>query len=98
MSTTYTKDPEDILDYRNDWSAWLAANDDDTLSASSWVFEDDGDNDGSLTIEQSSFDDDSATVWLSGGTPGRVYRLTNRIETAQSRTKDATITFLIQEQ
>lgn len=79
------KDPNAILDYKIDWSSWLKVG--DTLTASSWTIP------PGLVKTQDTFDDTSATVWLSGGKTGQSYMVTNRISTASnpSRVDDRTI-------
>ena len=39
-----------------------------------------------LTKDSDSKTDSTATIWLSGGTLGKVYEITNKIVTAASRT------------
>jgi len=39
----------------------------------------------------------SATVWLSGGTAGQSYIVTNRITTAAGRTEDRSFTIRVEE-
>jgi hypothetical protein len=76
----YIKDPDAVLDYAIDWSAWL---DTDTITASSWAA-----NSENISIESSAHDDTQAVVWLSGGTVGEAYVLTNHITTAAGRQED----------
>jgi len=78
--TTYIKDPQSVLDYGFDWSDWLDTG--DTVSTSTWnvptgITEDSDSNTGTTT-----------TVWLSGGTVGKKYKITNRMVTADGRTVD----------
>lgn len=91
MSTSYfSKDPDAVLDYGIDWSAWLAA-DEDTITASEWTVPD------GLTKESDTFDDTSTTVWFSGGDLGEKYTVVNRITTDQGRIEDKTLTFTIRQ-
>lgn len=55
------KDPDATLDYSFDWAAWLALVGDNIASVEFIA-------DPSLTVENISHDDTTATVWLSGGT------------------------------
>ncbi len=92
--TTFRKDPAAVLDYAIDWSAWLAGpdgTDDDTIQSSSW-----GAPDG-ITVDDDSNTDSVATVWLSGGTAGQTYQVTNHIVTAAGRETDQTILIVVQE-
>lgn len=73
------------IDLRRDWADDLAALDGtpDTLTGSTWAVVDEG-----LTVETDpapSFDDTSATVWVSGGSVHRTYRLRNTVTTAGGR-------------
>lgn len=88
MPTTFTKDPDAVLDYVNDWSAWLV---DDTISSSQWIAP------TGITVDSDSFTDTTATVWLSGGTVGTFYSVVNRIVTAAGRTEDRTLHFRVKE-
>lgn len=84
------KDPQDIIDYRIDWSKWLR--DGDTILTSEWVVP------AGITMDSEDNNTTSSTVWLSGGTAGANYQLTNRIVTVQGRQKDRTITIRVKEQ
>ncbi len=87
MATFFAlKDPNDKLDYEIDWSAWLATST-DTISASTWIVP------SALTVFTSSFGTATTIVWLTGGTAGEVYDVTNRITTVNGRIEDRTIEF-----
>ena len=90
MPEKFTKDPESTLDYMVDWNAenWLG---DDTISSVSWEVA------PGLTIENESNTTTTATVWLSGGTLGESYRVTNRIVTAGGREDDRTFSIRVRE-
>jgi len=81
------KDPDARLDYSVDWTAWLGA---DTIETSSWAAAPAG-----LTVEADLHTPQVTTVWVSGGTVGSNYSLTNHITTADGRTDDRTITLLV---
>lgn len=93
MPEIYTKDPDAALDYTRDWTDFL---DGDTLATSTWLVP------AGLTIgtgdKAPTHDTTSATVWLSGGTPGRSYVVINRITTAAGRTDDRSIQLIIREE
>jgi hypothetical protein len=76
------KDPEDVIDYAFNWAPWL---DGDTISSSDFLLPD------GLTEDSASFDDTSTQIFVSGGSCGGTYRITNRVVTAGGRTKDQTI-------
>jgi hypothetical protein len=86
----YAKDPNAVLDYRWDWSAWLAVG--DNIATHDVVI-----TSGNVVLDSDSHDTDSVTAWVSGGTAGTTATLTARITTAQLRTDDRTITLHIQE-
>lgn len=72
----FIKDPGAKLDYGFDYSDWLYEG--DSITTSSWTVEP-----GGLDIDSEDHDSTSTVVWLSGGTAGRTYRVTNRITTAE---------------
>jgi hypothetical protein len=75
-----------------------------TISTSSWAIAptgeltEDSENTSAVTIEGVSYAVNTvATIWLSAGTPGTTYQLTNTITTSDSRTLNKTIEILIKE-
>ncbi len=89
LKTFDPKDPDSVLDYSIDWSQWLAG---DTIVSSIWTV--------TLGIAKDSDTNDttSTTIWVSGGTAGTTYALTNRIITSVGRTKDLTVDLPVAEQ
>lgn len=85
---TFTKDPDSVLDYAQDWSAWL---DTDAITESSWSAA------TGITVDSDSFTDTVSTVWLSGGTIGVSYIVTNHITTAGGRKEDRSIKIKVKE-
>ena len=84
--TTYVKDPDAILDYSVDWSAWLGT---DTIATSTWTL--------TTGISQpvgkpATNTTTTTTVWLSGGKVGETYVVRNEIVTAAGRTDDRSFT------
>lgn len=75
----YVKDPGEKKDYGYDWSAHLG--DVDTISTSTWVVQ----TGLTQTTPAPSKTDTTTTIWLSGGTAGTEYRVTNHVVTAQGR-------------
>jgi hypothetical protein len=69
-----------VLDYSIDYTLWLAG---DTISSSAWTF------DAGITGIPVSIGSPyaKATTWLSGGTAGTTYNVTNTITTAAGRTE-----------
>lgn len=87
----FIKDPNAVLDYGFDWSDWLQSG--ETIVTSTWI------NPDGITINSSSSLSESTVAWISGGTAGKTYRLTNRVVTSNSpaRTEDRTLTIEVQE-
>lgn len=85
---TYIKDPDALLDYQIDWSSWLVA---DTISASSWEAK------TGIVVDSDSETTTTTTVWLSGGTVGTKYKITNHITTAAGREDDRSFYIIVKE-
>lgn len=85
-----TKDPDDEKDYKALWGKQLDPFG-DTIVSSSWIVP------IGITMFDESFDAQSATIWLSGGTLGADYELTNRIITNNNppRKLDQSITIRV---
>ena len=88
MPDSFMKDPDEVLDYVRDWSAVLDA---DTIATSTWT------PDTGITVDSDSNTTTTTTVWVSGGTLGERYGITNHITTAGGREFDFTLWFLIGE-
>lgn len=86
----FVKDPSALLDYRINWARWLGT---DTISSSAWAI----DGDDLLSVED-SYTDTAATIWLSGGTLGTKYTVTNHIATDGGRIDERSIYITIKEQ
>ncbi len=76
----FTKAPTDIDSWTFDWSPALAAG--ETISASSWI------GPGGLTVSSAAATSTTTTIWVSGGTLGATYLVTNRIATTAGRQHD----------
>ena len=87
----FIKDPNAVLDYSFDWSDWLSESEE--INTSTWI------NPDNITINTSAKTATSSVVWVSGGTAGKTYRLTNRIVTNHSpaRTDDRTLLIEVQD-
>lgn len=83
---TFAKDPDALLDYSIDWSLWL---DGDTIQTSSWSVP------PPLVLSNQSHTDTMATVWVSGGTVGARYVITNHIVTAAGREDERSLIIAI---
>lgn len=82
MSNQFSKDPVAVLDYSVNWATWLGS---DTISTSTW------DVPPGITKDSDTNTTTAATIWLSGGSLGQNYRITNRIVTVAGRTDERTI-------
>lgn len=81
------KDPDAVLDFGFDWSKWLDNTISEIVATSAWTA------DVGITIDASPdpttvVDDNKTVVWLSGGTAGENYIVTNRITTDVGRIDD----------
>lgn len=75
------KDPDAVWDIEVDWDTlWLPTG--DTITASTFTVE------SGLTKDSENFTDTQAKVWLSGGTAGVTYTITNHITTTEGREED----------
>lgn len=83
------KSPTDVLDYVHDLTSELGV---DTINSSAWVL------DAGITKDSDSTTTTAATVWISGGTVGNTYAVTNTIVTASGRTHYKAFYLRIQEQ
>lgn len=78
--SSFSKDPNAVLDYQVDWSGWLNG---DTLATSTFAVTPVG-----LTIDSESNTTTVATVWLSDGNLGTTYTVTNQVTTSGGRTDE----------
>ena len=79
--TFLLKDPQALLDYSVDWGAEYLSG--DVLAESSWSVS--PVEDGGVAVAGSRFDLLVATVEVSGGVAGKIYRVTNHVVTASGR-------------
>jgi hypothetical protein len=77
------KDEADTLDFSINWENFFA--DGDTLDTSTWIVPD------GITMESDSHSNTLSTIWLSGGTDGSSYVVTNEVTTSGGRTVQASI-------
>lgn len=88
--SVYVKDPDAVLDYKVDWADWLAATG-DAIVTSTWLVP------AGVTKTDEDNTTATATIWLSGGTAGSSYQVTNRVTTTQGRTDDRTIQIIVRD-
>lgn len=86
--TTFIHDPDAVLDYIWDWTAWL---DSDTISTATTTA------DTGITVDSTTNTTTTATVTLSGGTAGENYDVTVHITTAAGLEDDRTIRIQVRE-
>ena len=87
MPEVFVKDPNAVLDYWVDWTDWMAEG--DTINTSEWIVA------TGITKNADTKDLTMTAIWLSGGTAGTDYQVTNRITTLDGRTDDRTITIQV---
>jgi len=86
----FIKDPSARKDYGFDWGTlWLNG---DTISASEWILPT-----GITKFDESNTTTDT-TIWLTGGTAGTDYLVTNQITTAGGRIEQRSIKIQVREQ
>lgn len=73
-----TQTPDEILDYTINWGAFGLGT--DTIVSSTWAV-----SPSDLVTSSPSFTTTSTTIWLSGGTAGIFYAVTNTVNTAGGR-------------
>ncbi|WP_458796501.1 phage fiber-tail adaptor protein [Mycobacteroides abscessus] len=81
----FKKDPQAVLDYTVDWSAWLSPAGDTITDATATA------SPAGLSVDSTTTTTDEVTVWLSGGTAGSSYMVTVHITTAGGRQDDRTM-------
>lgn len=84
----FKKDPNAVLDYSFDWSAYLTPLT-DTIASVTWVVT------SGLTTSAPTNTTTTATVFVSGGVVGETEKLTCRITTAGGRTDDRSVVLKI---
>lgn len=83
---SFTKDPNDVLDYSFDWSQWLQSG--ETINGLTVIAS------PGIVVNTTSYTNTSSTAWLSGGVAGAAgtpYTVEHRITTNQGRTKNLTM-------
>lgn len=82
------KDPQAALPYGFNWSTWLGS---DTIATSTWTVP------TGLTKGADSHTTTQTLVWLSGGTDGEHYRVTNHIVTAAGKEDDRSLVIAVKQ-
>ncbi len=97
--SSFEQDPQARLEYPIEWSSRL--NDGEILAASTWEVISPAGDTTPIVIDQEVIGDTGTAAWISGGTEGYDYYLTNHIETNStplSRKDDRTIRIQIRQQ
>lgn len=81
----YLKDPGEKLNYTENWADYLGAQ---TISSSSWSVP------TGITQDSVSNTSSAATIWLTGGTHGQEYVITNQITTSGGQIAERSIKIL----
>lgn len=76
-----------ILDFSVDWSTYLGS---DSILSSTWILPDD------LTEVSNTFEENLATVFVSGGVSGKSYSLVNVMYYSDGRCDTATIVITVE--
>lgn len=80
---TRTKDPAEVLDFVVDWQGVFpgpALEVGETITGSAFEVP------AGITLDSATSTASTATAWLSGGTAGEAYKVTNEITTSAGRT------------
>jgi hypothetical protein len=80
------KDPQATLDYSVDWSDWLVGA--DTIATSTWILGTFTGDAAPLVNTATASANGIATIFIRGGTDGKIYRITNRITTGSGLTDE----------
>ncbi len=87
----FTKDPTAVVKYTHDWAENYLGQD-ETLSASAWSVTPSG-----LDVDESTHSSGQASVTLSGGIAGILYRVSNAITTSENRAEERAIAIRVQQ-
>ncbi len=98
MSLVKLKDPQAVVDYTFNWNdGYLdTSSPAETISTSTWAV-DPTPSPAELTVSSDSKTDTATTAFLSGGTVGKVYRVTNHVVTSGGRTDERTLVVRVEE-
>lgn len=89
----YLKDPGARIDYAIDWGA--AYLDGQIIADSEWAVS--PEEEGGAIVEIASFDLRRTAVTVSGGVPGHVYRIGNRVTLSDGRSDERSLTLRVED-
>jgi hypothetical protein len=90
--TLLLKDPDAVLDYSVDWGAEYLAG--DLIATGQWTV--DPQEDGGVTVVGNDFDASTSVVTVTGGIPGRIYRLVNQVVLQSGRVDQRSIVLRVE--
>lgn len=94
--SVFLKDPSAVVDYSIDWGGDYLQPGEAILSSDWSVFPEE---DLGLHVDQDNQPEPGLTlVFVSGGRPGVIYRLTNHISTDQGRIDERALTIRVEQQ
>ena len=96
-AATFTKDPNERLDYELDFARWLP--DGDTIESATATVASTGVEEGATTasVDAISFTDMTVRVWMLGGEAGQVATVIVSVTTAAGRIKEQPFRLRIKE-
>lgn len=89
----FLKDPGAVIDYAVDWSAGYLAG--QTIIASDWSVA--PGSAGGITVAAAVIEAGRTVATLSGGQPGSVYRITNRVTFSDGRSDERLLTLRVED-
>jgi hypothetical protein len=84
------KDPQEKLDYQFDWASKFLASG-ETISATTWTLT------SGITKDSDTKTTGTTTIWLTGGTDGSDYDITNKITSSAGRIFERTATIPVRQ-
>lgn len=91
----HVKDPQAAVDFEVDWLAGGVLRPQEAIASSSWLVA--PVEVGGLVVDSTEFSGRVAGARVSGGVPGHLYRLTNRIVTTRGAIEDESFTVRCEE-
>ncbi len=93
---SFEMDPDELVDFSLDWTSRMT--DTEHITNSTWLRVDKVALQFDLIKTDEHIDVETAritTIWLRGGTLGRVYKITNHVTTDEGRQMECTMTLTI---
>lgn len=88
----YLKDPQSRVDYAIEWTGYV---DGQVVAASEWAV--DPAEPGGIAVDAAGHDLTRAAATLSGGVPGHVYQVTNRVTLSDGRIDERSIVLRVEQ-